>query len=144
MRGQLSVNKNQSSPVTRKIEVGKFYLIFDGSKTGHPGYIVWKDDEKNCYLVIRTESDKKNNVSKRKLQRQHLIDLKHPTDSNVIKSYIRTKPLMCKRKDIGKKELVGMAIHPEDQHIVDEVAKKSPQHTKSFRNKKTTDEPTRG
>ena len=27
------------------IEVGIFYFIHDGSKTGHPGLIVWKDDE---------------------------------------------------------------------------------------------------
>lgn len=114
------------------IEVGKFYLIFDGSKTGHPGYVFWKDDVKNRYLVIRTESDKKGNTSKRVLKRQHLIDLKHPTDPNVIKSYIRTKPMLCKRKDIGSKELVGMKFHPDDMKLISIVSKKKPQKSKTF------------
>ena len=114
------------------IEVGKFYLIHDGSKTGHPGLVVWKDDEANRYLVIRTESDKPGKTTKRELERQHLIDLKHPTDNAVVKSYIRTRPMMCKRRDIGSKELAGMSIHPEDQNLIDEVSQKQPQYSKSF------------
>lgn len=127
--------------IIKNIEIGKFYLVFDGSKTGHPGLVIWKDDVANLYLVIRTESDKEGKVSKRTLERQHLIDLKHPTDHSVIKSYVRTKPMMCRRKDIGKKELIGMQIHRDDQHIVDMVSKRTPQYSKSF-NKKATDEPT--
>lgn len=135
----------EEKTIIRNIEVGKFYLIFDGSKTGHPGLIIWKDDSKNLYLVIRTESDKEGKITKRELKRQHLINLKHPTDSSVLKSYVRTKPLMCKRKDIGKKELKGMFIHSEDQHIIEVVSKKKPQYSKSFsknKQQKTTDEPT--
>lgn len=127
-------NKTES---IRIIEVGKFYLIFDGSRTGHPGLVIWKDDAANLYLVIRTESDKRGKISKRELERQHLIDLKHPTDSTVVKSYVRTKPLMCKRKDIGKKELIGMSIHRDDQPIIEAVSKRKPQYSKSFnKNKK--------
>ena len=126
--------ENNNQPI-KLIEVGKFYLIHDGSKTGHPGLVVWKDDEKNRYLVIRTESDKEGNISKRELERQHLIDLKHPTDENVIKSYVRTKPMMCKRKDIGGKELVGMSIHPDDQPIIDMVSSRKPQYSRSFKKK---------
>ena len=130
------------SEIIRNIEVGKFYLIFDGSKTGHPGLVIWKDDTKNLYLVVRTESDKEGKISKRELARQHLVDLKHPTDNTVVKSYVRTKHLMCKRKDIGKKELIGMSIHPDDQSIIDAVSKKEPQYSKSFgKNKKAIDEP---
>ena len=33
----------------KQIDVGKFYLIHDGSRTGHPGFVVWKDDEANRY-----------------------------------------------------------------------------------------------
>ena len=127
-------NKTES---IRIIEVGKFYLVFDGSRTGHPGLVIWKDDAANLYLVIRTESDKKGKISKRELERQHLIDLKHPTDSTVVKSYVRTKPLMCKRKDIGKKELIGMSIHRDDQPIIEVVSTRKPQYSKSFnKNKK--------
>ena len=138
-------NKNNEKATIKIIEVEKFYLIHDGSKTGHPGYVIWKDDEINNYLVIRTESDKPNKITKRKLKRQHLIDLKHPTDRNVVKSYIRTRPLMCKRKDIGSKELVGMTFHEEDMNIVEIVSKRQPQLSKSFKKiKKAIDEPTRG
>ena len=129
----------------KNIEVGKFYLIHDGSKTGHPGLVVWKDDKTNAYLVIRTKSDKPGKITKRELERQYLIDLKHPTDDVVVKSYIRTRPMMCKRKDIGSKELVGMYIHPEDKKLIDEVSKKQPQYSKTFKKtKKATDEPTKG
>ena len=114
--------------IVRIIEVGKFYLIFDGSRTGHPGLVIWKNDLENLYLVIRTESDKEGKITKRELERQHLVDLKHPTYDLVI----RTKPLMCKRKDIGKKELIGMSIHPDDQCIVETISKRKPQYSKSF------------
>ena len=46
------------------IEVGKFYFVHDGSKTGHPGFVVWKDDLANRYLVVRTDSDKSGKVTK--------------------------------------------------------------------------------
>ena len=136
--------QDQNKHTTKVIEVGKFYLIYDGSKTGHPGFIVWKNDVENRYLVIRTESDKKGFVSKRDLKRQHLLDLKQPTDSSIVKSYIRSRPLMCKRKDIGSKELIGMSFSNEDIKIVLMVSKRKPNYTKSFKKIKTTDEPTRG
>lgn len=123
----------ENNNTIKKIEVGKFYLIFDGSKTGHPGLVIWKNDELNQYLVVRTESDKVGKISKRELERQHLIDLKHPTDANVIKSYIRTRPLLCKRKDIGSKELKGMSIHKDDIQIVEMVSKRKPQYSKSYK-----------
>ena len=31
------MKQNNQTNNTRTIEVGKFYLIFDGSRTGHPG-----------------------------------------------------------------------------------------------------------
>ncbi len=136
---------DNKTETTRVIEIGKFYLVFDGSRTGHPGLVIWKDDNANLYLIIRTESDKEGKISKRVLERQHLIDLKHPTDISVIKSYVRSKPLMCKRKDIGKKELIGMSIHPDDLQIIETVSKRKPQYSKSFSKKyrkKAIDEPT--
>ena len=44
------MKQNNQTNNTRTIEVGKFYLMFDGSRTGHPGYVLWKDDSKNRYL----------------------------------------------------------------------------------------------
>lgn len=115
------------------IEVGKFYLIHNGSETGHPGYIVWKDDTNNRYLVIITESDKPGNVSKRESDKRHLTDLDFPTDLSVVKSYIKKRPMICKRKDIGSKELIGMGFHPSDLEKVEVVAKQTPTYAPSFK-----------
>lgn len=125
-------NHNQPKPI-KNIEVGKFYLIFDGSRTGHPGYVVWKDDEKNRYLVVITESDKAGNKSKRETDKRHLTDLDYPTDSSVIKSYIKKRPMLCKRKDIGSKELLGMKFNPADIQKVKDVTLQKAVKSPSFR-----------
>ena len=143
MKDNLTKQTPLQTKIIKNIEVGKFYIIYDGSRTGHPGFIINKNDQENWYLVVRTESDKKGAITKRELQRQHLIDLKHPTDTSVIKSYIRSRPLMCKRKDIGSKELIGMKFHEDDISKVIEVSKKKPEFTKSF-NKKQPMNPQRG
>ena len=49
---------------TRTIEVGKICFIHDGTKTGHPGYLVWKDEVANRYflsnaIVIKKERSQK-------------------------------------------------------------------------------------
>lgn len=135
MTDTLAKQNSLQQKAIKNIEIGKFYIIYDGSKTGHPGFVINKNDQENWYLVVRTESDKKGAVTKRQLKRQHLIDLKHPTDSNVVKSYIRSRPLMCKRKDIGSKELVDMKFHEDDVSKITEVSKKDPEYTKSFNKK---------
>ena len=48
----------------KNIEIGKFYFIHDGSKTGHPGLIISKDDNANRYLVVRFDSDKFGDIPK--------------------------------------------------------------------------------
>jgi len=118
-------NKNPAS-TTKKIEVGKFYLIFDGSRTGHPGFVIWKDDKKNRYLVVITESDKFGNKTKRETDKRHLTDLNYPTEPRVAKSYIKKRPMLCRRKDIGNKELIGMKIHNSDFDKVLYVSKQKP------------------
>ena len=120
------MSNKSSSPITKNIEVGKFYLIFDGSRTGHPGFVVWKDDEKNQYLIVITESDKFGNKSKRETDKRHLTDLDYPTEPKVAKSYIKKRPMLCKRKDIGKKELVGMKLHTSDKEKVIFVSRQKP------------------
>ena len=127
----MAYNENKN----KAIEVGKFYLIHDGSKTGHPGLVVWKNDDMNRYLVIRTESDKQGKITKRELERQHLIDLKHPTDNMVVKSYIRIRPMMCKRKDIGG-ELPKMSLSKDDLNIIENVSMNNPEMSPSLRNKR--------
>ena len=99
---QINQNSNSSHP-TKVIEVGTFHQIFDGSKSGHPGYIIWKNDEHNLYLAIKFgTSSNKNNVemhySIRKGDKENLV-------------YI--KPFLGKRKNFGKNELLEMNIGEE-------------------------------
>ena len=118
--------------LSKIIEIGKFYLIHDGSKTGHPGFVMQKDDESNRYLVVITESDRIGNVSKREADKRHLTDLDYPTEDKVVKSYIKKRPMLCKRKDIGK-ELIGMSFHPNDYDKVEFVSKQIPIKAPSLR-----------
>ena len=134
-------------PRKRTIEVGKFYLVFDGSKTGHPGLVIWKNDDQNRYLVIRTNSDKKGKLTKEEMGEKHITKLRHATDKNVINSYVHNRPMLCKRKDIGNKVLTGMKFHKEDQHLIKEISCRKYEVASSFRKnnklklKKITDGP---
>ena len=88
---------------TKVIEVGTFHQIFDGSKSGHPGYIIWKNDEHNLYLAIKfgTSSNKNNtqlNYAIRKGDKSNLV---------------YTKPFLGKRKNYGKDVLDDMSITKE-------------------------------
>lgn len=129
------VDKNLSA-ITKHIEVGKFYLIFDGSRTGHPGFVVWKDDEKNRYLVLRLDSDKPDEITKEQRHVRHITKLKHPTSKEVINSYVKNRPTMCKRKDISAKSLVGISFHVDDIKMINDISKRKPEYSRSFKNKK--------
>lgn len=90
---------------SKHLKKGKFYLTYDGSKTGHPGMIYWKNDKKNLYLALTTDTSEGN----------HRIRLSTPTDNRVKKSYIKTRPFLGKRKDFGSKELIGMRFSKYDK-----------------------------
>ena len=75
----------------KNIELGKFYFIYDGSETGHPGYIVWKNDEANLYLAIKI------GTSKNKANRR----LSNTLSKDVSTHYIYVRPFLGKRKDFG-------------------------------------------
>ena len=88
---------------TKVIEVGKFYLLFEGSQSGHPGYIIWKNDEHNLYLAIKfgttpNKNNKKINCALRKGDKENLVF---------------NKLFLGKRKNIGKNELTEMNITEE-------------------------------
>lgn len=88
---------------TRVIEVGKFYLLFEGSPTGHPGIIIWKNDEHNLYLAIKfgtspNKNNKRIDCSLREGDKENLV---------------YNKLFLGKRKNIGKKELTEMSISEE-------------------------------
>ena len=97
------MSQKENQVVIKKIEVGKFYLLFEGSPTGHPGYIIWKNDEHNLYLAIKfgTTANKNNtklNSSLRQGDKQNLV---------------YSKLFLGKRKNIGKNELTEMNITDE-------------------------------
>ena len=115
------------------IEVGKFYFIHDGSKTGHPGLIIWKDDKANRYLVVRFDSDKFD-VSYTKEQRgiKHITKLEHPTSPKVMNSYVHNRPMLCKRKDIGGL-LSDLSISQEDVKTIEIIARRKPELSRSIK-----------
>ena len=91
--------------LNKKLRKGKFYIVYDGSETGHPGMIYWKNDNKNLYLAIITGTSYSKNV----------ITLRFTTDRNVKKSFVNKKPFLGKRKDYGYKELKGMKFNKRDK-----------------------------
>lgn len=98
------LNQNSSLEKPAKvIEVGKFYQIFDGSKSGHPGYIIWKNDDHNLYLAIKFGTSKnKNNTP-----------MHYSIKSGDKENLIYLKAFLGKRKNFGKNELTEMNITKE-------------------------------
>ena len=100
--------QNQQSKPIKNIEVGKFYLIHDGSPSGHPGLIIWKDDNANLYLAIKfgTTSNKEN------------TEFKYPIGQNTGKSYYYKRLFLRKRKDFGSNELTQLSIQSDDIKVL--------------------------
>ena len=118
----------------KKIEVGKFYFIHDGSETGHPGLIVWKDDEANRYLVIKTDSDKFGDVPKDQRGVRHITRLNKTIGDGIAASYVKNRPLLCKRKDIGI-VLNDLSFGKDDIDIIEKISKNKPVLSRSLRRK---------
>ena len=98
---------NQSSSLekqTKVIEVGNFYLIHDGSKTGHPGLIIWRDEVKNLYLAIKfgTTSSKDN------------FKLQCALSNDITTSYCYKRLFLGKKKNFGSKQLTKLTISNHD------------------------------
>lgn len=87
---------------------GRFYIVHDGSKSGHPGMIYWKNDNKNMYLSLTTGTT----------YNKDLITLSHPTDDSTKTSFVYQRPFLGKRKDYGNKILIGMRFHKKDKKII--------------------------
>ena len=122
----------QDKVLSKIIEVGKFYFVHDGSETGHPGFVVWKNDESNRYLVIRFDSDKHGDITKRDRGVKHITKLKHVISDSVMNSYVRNRPMICKRKDIGHL-MTDLSINPEDIKIIEMVSHNPPELAPSLR-----------
>lgn len=116
----------------KNIEIGKFYFVHDDSACGHPGYVIWKDDLANRYLVIRTDSDKKGEVPKIEKGVRHITKLSHIIGGEIVCSYVKNRPMLCKRKDLGIL-LPDLSVHPDDIKIIKEISKREPQLSRSLR-----------
>ena len=125
--------RNMDTKPTKNIEVGKFYLIHDGSKTGHPGLVMQKDDTSNRYLLIKFDSDKLGDKPKIERGIRHITKLKHPISNDVVTSYVKNRPILCKRKDLWGKELKGLSISEEDLSLIMNISKKEPINGPSLR-----------
>ena len=121
--------------IIRIIEIGKFYFIHDDSSTGHPGFVVWKDDIANRYLVVRTDSDKEGEVPKDQRGVRHITKLKHIIGRGIITSYVKNRPLLCKRKDIGIL-LPDLSFNYDDMDLINDIAKREPELSRSLRPRK--------
>ena len=121
--------------IIRIIEIGKFYFIHDDSSTGHPGFVVWKDDIANRYLVVRTDSDKEGEVPKDQRGARHITKLKHIIGRGIITSYVKNRPLLCKRKDIGIL-LPDLSFNYDDMDLINDIAKREPELSRSLRPRK--------
>ena len=102
--------KNKQTPLlnpqkpTKIIEVGKFYLIHDGSPSGHPGYIIWKDDARNLYLAIKFGSSPSNENKK----------FSYPLSNEIANSYYYKRLFLGKRKNFGSLALTKLTILEKD------------------------------
>ena len=92
--------KQNNHSVTKTIEIGKFYLIFDGSPKGHPGYIIWKNENRNLYLAIKFGTS----------PRRHNKSLNKSIGKTTKQSMIYNRPFLGKKRDFGKNELIEMKI----------------------------------
>lgn len=110
----------------KNLEVGKFYLIHDGSKTGHPGIIVWKNNNLNLYVAIKfgSSTNPKN------------IQFPHTVGKMIQKSYLYKKPFLGKRKDFGAKSFDDLTLLQEDfEFIYSNIDLDNPFESKDIKSK---------
>ena len=108
MPNNSSNSKKQTEQQPKMIQVGKFYFIHDQSKVGHPGYIVWKNDEKNIYLAIKFGSS----------PNEHNFPYVRAVGERIKKSYIYKRAFLGKRRAFSKKELTDMIITDEEAKLI--------------------------
>ena len=117
-------NHNNQKKI-KNIEIGKYYLIHDGSKSGHPGLIIWKDDQANLYLAIKIGStSNKNNTL-----------LNSNLTNDIINHYYYNKPFLGKHKDFGSKPFLDWTLTQELEKLSQKLINKAPIESKSIRRK---------
>lgn len=108
----------------KDLQVGKFYLIYDGSDTGHPGIIVWKNDQLNLYVAIKFGSS----------HNPKSIEFLHPIDSINQRSYLYKRPYLGKRKNFGSKMFEDIVLEDNDfLFIYNNIDTNNPLESKDIR-----------
>lgn len=98
----------------KHLQKGRFYIHSDGLG-GHPALLYKKRDKKNLYFIVVFTS---SNGPKRK-------KLKHSIQPSRIKeSFVHNSPVIAKRRDLGRKILVGIKISKEDKPLVKSIENK--------------------
>ena len=111
-----------SKKTKREIHVGRYYFIHDGSKTGHPGLLVWSDESANLYLFTKfgTSSNKDN------------LPLSNSLSENVKTQFFYKRPLLVKRKDIGKEWFFDCQLSDTDKNTLNATILNNPIFTKNI------------
>ena len=110
--------------ITKSIQKGKFYHVHEGSPTGHPGMVFWKNDKRNLYLTITTDSS----------EGEHRTMLSAPTSNEVKHSFVYNRPTLAKRRDIGG-QYQNMVFSKKDKNILRTISRKNYRETKSIKAK---------
>ena len=120
---QNNQNKADNNSTTKVIDEGYFYFIYDGSKKGHPGLIVWKDEFHNLYLAIKfgTTKNKEN------------VLFKYPIGGKAKQSYVYKRFFLIKRKDISKTKFLDLRIKDSDLNdLLNKMDWQNPKYSKGI------------
>lgn len=109
--------------VQKHIEKGRFYHFHEGSKSGHPGKVYWKNDNKNLYLAITVGTS--NGSHRTKIT---------PTSKKVQQSFVHSRPLLAKRKDIGSVRY-DVKISKKDKDLIKAVKRRNYRESPSIKAK---------
>lgn len=94
--------------VNKKIKKGFFYLHND-KNGGHPALIIWKNDNKNIYVAILfTHVNGPNRIPLNKNINQNHEET----------TYVHTRPIICKRRELSKKRLDLFKVNKADKIII--------------------------
>ena len=108
----------------KSIQKGRFYHVHEGSPTGHPGMVFWKNDKRNLYLTITTDSS----------EGEHRTMLSTPTSKEIKHSFVYNRPTLAKRRDIGG-QYKNMVFSKKDKNFLRIISRKNYRETKSIKSK---------
>lgn len=126
MSNSSSTSKPNLTSSIKVIETGKFYLIYDGSKKGHPGLIVWKSDSLNLYVAIKFGTS----------FNQKSIEFPRSIDPSQKHTYLYKRPFLGKRKNFGSKSFDDLFLNDEEyEFIYENINLSNPLESKDIKSK---------